>query len=224
MSINTESKRVIAGKAALPPISEPASTSFRLMASAARDFVCVDMRGMKAALLERAASRGVSVSQVVREIVGGALASPVPSERGPVPSRRSRNVKVSIRLSCEAADQLVRAAAMAGVSRGLLLERMMGSAATTLSAASVAADRAALVRSNAELAGLIRQMSHLVALLRMGSVSAALEYADMLSSLQQDVRRHVKHAGTLLGEMRRRRASPGLKRHVEAEEGHADRR
>ena len=212
---------MIAGKAALPPISEPASTSFRLMASAARDFVCVDMRGMKAALLERAASRGVSVPQVVREIVVSALATPKPSERGPIPTPGSDTIKMSIRFSAEGARRLSEAAAAMGCGRGLFVERLMSSAPLHPDA-SPARQRAALVQSNAELAALIRQISHLRALLKLGSVSAALEYADMLSGLRQEVKNHLKLAGEVLAEMRRRPSSPGRRADDPQEKGHVD--
>jgi hypothetical protein len=59
----------------MPPISQIASLALnrRLMSNASRDFVSVDMRGMKAALVALARTRRVGVSAVVRTAVAREL-------------------------------------------------------------------------------------------------------------------------------------------------------
>src|ERR1700754_3072948 len=97
---------VIAEIGCAPPISQPLRGSIRrLMNTVPHEFVTVDMRGLKAALVSRARERRVSVSGVVREAVARAL----PSNEEPAALKASRplgdidmapgTVKVSIRLT-----------------------------------------------------------------------------------------------------------------------------
>lgn len=58
---------------------------------------------------------------------------------------------------------------------------------------------AALVQSNAELAVLTTEVAHLVTLLSKGSVRAALEYRQTLSTLDADVRLHLSRSALVLG-------------------------
>ena len=65
----------------VPPLSQLASLALirRLMGNVSHDFVSVDMRGLKAALVARARGLRVGVSTIVRTAVTRELGLPVPS-------------------------------------------------------------------------------------------------------------------------------------------------
>jgi hypothetical protein len=60
----------------------------------------------------------------------------------------------------------------------------------------------ALNASCAELSTLTRNLHHLTTLLRQGQVRAAMEYRQMLNTLDGDVREHLAIAAALLAELR----------------------
>ena len=92
----------------------------------AHDFVTVDMRGLKAALVARAQADRVSVSVLVRSAVARDLGLAADAEAsrkyGPAGGTSSAvSVKLSIRMTAEEARQLTAAARAAGLSRGAYL-------------------------------------------------------------------------------------------------------
>lgn len=171
------------------------------MGNASHDFVSVDMRGLKAALVARARMRRVSVSSIVRSAVErelGAVAGSAPSspESDPI---ASSTIKLSIRMSAAEAMQLVDGAREAGISRGAYIAALVAGGAVL----SRRADHlGALTASGAELATLSRNIGHLTALLRQGSVRAAQQYLAMLDSLTTEVRRHLNVAADALADLR----------------------
>lgn len=182
----------------------------RHMNPPARDFVTVDLCGLKAALASCARTRRVSISALVRgavareldllEDVGGCATSAV---SGRVP------IKLSIRLTSAEAERLDAHARRAGLSRGALVAQLLDGppAASSWSAPDCLA---ALTESCTELATLSRDLRHLTKLLAQGEVRAALEYRRRLDTLGDDVRAHLTLASGLLAEMRPRRS---LQRH-----------
>jgi hypothetical protein len=192
------------------------------MHSPAHEFVTVDMRGLKAALVARAQAERVSASVVVRRAVQRELelveasserkASTCPA--APVTS----TVKLSIRLTNAEAEQLAAGARLLGLSRGAFLASLLaGPSLSTAGSASRLDWLAALNASCAELSTLSRNLHHLTSLLREGQVRAALEYRQMLVTLEGVVRAHLRLASGALAELRpprqvRAHAEPGADR------------
>lgn len=167
------------------------------------DFVSVDMRGMKAALVAHARDRRVGVSAIVRTAVARELGleGPPDSSEAIAGAVATEVVKVSIRLSSAEAAQLATSAREVGLSRGAYVGGLVSGVAVL----SRRKDHlAALTASCGELAVLSRNIHHLTTLLRQGSVRAAQEYREMLDSLNFEVRRHLKVAADALADLRPR--------------------
>ncbi|MDH3209310.1 MAG: hypothetical protein OEL91_02855 [Burkholderiaceae bacterium] len=182
------------------------------MNSSSHDFVTVDMRGMKAALVVRARADRVSVSVLVRGAVARDLELPGPADphtaTPPDAASESTTVKLSIRLTPTEAEQLVAGARAAGLSRGAYLAGLVTNVPVLLGGCSRADHLAMLIASSAELSTLSRNLHHLTSLLRQGSIRAAQEYREMLDTVAQDVREHLKLASAVLADLRPRRGAP----------------
>lgn len=179
----------------------------RLMNTVAHDFVTVDMRGLKAALVVRARERRVSVSVVVRDAVARVLASnegaALPEEsRAPVDmDEPSKTVKVSIRFTTNEVRRLDAAARAAGLARAAFLSGLI-EGVNVLSSGGRRDHLAALISSSAELSTLSRNIRHLAVLLARSEWRAAQEYRSMLDTMAGDVDRHLSLVGGVLVEMR----------------------
>jgi hypothetical protein len=189
------------------------------------DFVTVDMRGLKAALVARAQAERVSVSGVVRRAVARELrtfdASTAQAEtETPTAAPARAIVKLSIRLTSAEADQLDARARRAGLSRGAFLAGALANVPALSGDASGRLDcLGALTASSAELSTLSRNIYHLTALLRQGEVLAAQEYRRMLDTLTDDVHSHLSLAASVLAEVRparRPRSGREPRRHATA--------
>lgn len=176
------------------------------MPRVAREYFSVDLRGLRAALAARAVSKGMTESDVLRSALAAALGdvagtgmitSPTPTGRLPPTS----HVKLSIRLTRDAAFRLDRHARAAGLSRGAYLTRLIIGAPPVTASVDRAAWTAALSASAAELAVLSRDINHLTQLLRNGAVEAARLYRERLETLDADVRAHLDKAATALAEL-----------------------
>jgi hypothetical protein len=96
------------------------------MNATAHDFVTVDMRGLKAALVARAQAQRASVSVLVRAAVARELGLAVPvdpyqSAECTVIASRSSTIKLSVRMTAKEAEQLAAGARAEGLSRGAYL-------------------------------------------------------------------------------------------------------
>jgi hypothetical protein len=181
------------------------------MNSPSHDFVTADMRGLKSALVARARAQRVSVSAVLRRAVErelGHLDSPLCKPQMPPQVAAASIVKLSIRLTGAEAEQLAAGATRAGLSRGAFLAGLL---AGVPSLSGVAPSRpdciAALTASNAELSTLTQNIYRLVALLRQGEVEAAHGYRELLDILGDEVRTHLRLAGSVLAGLRPARGS-----------------
>lgn len=178
------------------------------MNSVPHDFVTVDMRGLKAALVERAHRQRVAVSVVVRDAVAraldvGATKEGETSSVAPSDNRSSQVLKVSLRMTREEIDRLDAAALQAGLSRSAFLVGLLDGV-RILSSGGRADHLAVLVASNENVSTLSRNINHFVRLLGEGSVRAAQEYREMLKTLNDDVRRHLGLVSSALGDLRPR--------------------
>jgi hypothetical protein len=177
------------------------------MSTSSHDFVTVDMRGLKAALVACAAQRRVSVSVLVRKAVeldighvAGADGQPEDQPYGS--AERDAWVKLSLRMRrCEASN-LDAGARAAGMSRGAYLAGLVNGIPVLASGGARPELVSALTRSCAELSTLSRNLHQLTALLQVGNVSQALLYRDLLDNLADEVRAHLCVAAQVLTELR----------------------
>ena len=176
------------------------------------DFVTVDMRGLKAALVARSQAQRVSVSVLVRGAVGRDLgvadvAEPDQTVAPAGTASRATRVKLSIRMTPEVAEQLAAGARAAGLSRGAYLAGLIADVPVLSAGASRTDHLATLIASSAELSTLSRNIHHLTSLLREGKVRPALEYREMLDTLAGDVHGHLTLAAGVLADLRPRSRS-----------------
>jgi hypothetical protein len=148
------------------------------MNTSSHDFVTVDMRGLKAALVARAQAERVSVSVLVRRAVARDLGLAPEGEASRAEARAgiafgAADVKLSIRMTAEEGRQLAAGARAAGLSRGAYLAGLVANV-PVLSTGGVRAEHiATLVASSAELSTLSRNIHRLTALLRQANVEPA---------------------------------------------------
>ncbi len=182
------------------------------------DFVTVDMRGLKAALVARSQAERVSVSVLVRGAVarelglGDPTASPA-ADRSADFVLASSTVKLSIRMTRAEAKHLAAGARSAGLSRGAFLAGLVAGVPVLSGGASRTDCLAALIASSAELSTLSRNIRHLTSLLRQGEVQAAREYRAMLDTLGDDIRGHLKLASSVLSDLRPRTRGGDVAKH-----------
>jgi hypothetical protein len=181
------------------------------MKAAARDRITVDLRGLKAALVERARVHGVSPSDLVRHLVAEALEPQGDSAHaGPAhaaamePGERTR---VSLRMHRHEAEALFMAARAAAMPAGAFVAGLVAGVPALEHGAAPRNHVAALVASNAEMSTLAKSVHHLAALLRQGSVRAAQEYQTTLADLDAHVRNHLALSAEVLAQLQPRRAS-----------------
>jgi hypothetical protein len=182
------------------------------------DFVTVDMRGLKAALVAHAQAERVSVSVLVRGAVARdlGLADVAEPHRTVAPASAdssAASVKLSIRMTPEEAEQLVAGARAAGLSRGAYLSGLIANVPVLTTGASRTDHLATLIASSAELSTLSRNIHHLTSLPREGNVRPALEYREMLDTLAGDVRGHLTLASSVLADLRPRSRSADASTH-----------
>ena len=179
------------------------------MTPSSRDRISVDLHGLRAALFERARARGVSPSVLVRDALSAALGrsesvSPDRVAIGTTPAAKDR-VRLTMRMSPADACAILDAARRVGLAPGSFVAGLVADV-PLLSAGSSRADHiAALIASSGELSTLSRNIRHLTKLLREGNVLAALEYRDMLMTLDDDIRGHLTLASGVLADLRPRR-------------------
>lgn len=176
------------------------------MSAPSHDFVTVDMRGLKAALVARAKAERVSVSVVVRRAVQRELAI-AEEEFDPSPPYAVDDVraviKLSIRMTTTEAHQLVLGAKQAGLSRGAFLGGLLaGIPALSADGATRSDTLRALTVSNAELSTIVRDVRQVGAVAGQGDARAALECKATLEALSRDIRAHLKLAAGELAALR----------------------
>lgn len=175
-----------------------------------RDFVTVDMRGLKAPLEARSRETRRSVSDLVRESVSEwlekaptALASSAPATAADAP-----DVKLSIRLPNAEAQLLAWRARQAGVSRGALIGGLLSDVPVMSQGSPRPAELlSALVTSNSHVSTLSRQVAQLCLLLERGEGRAAREYRLQLAGLVDEARKHLRLTAETLDLLRPRRAA-----------------
>ncbi|PKO65225.1 MAG: hypothetical protein CVU22_20905 [Betaproteobacteria bacterium HGW-Betaproteobacteria-16] len=173
------------------------------------DFVTVDMRGLKAALVDRAQAQRASVSVLVRRAVARDLGLGEPdlhqkADAERCVATRSSLIKLSIRLTTAEAERLADGSRLAGLSRGAYLAGLIAGIPVLTSGTSRTEQLAVLTASNAQLSSLSRNIHSLSRLLTQSNVPKALVYRDMLDRLDGDIRSHLTQAAALLADLRPR--------------------
>ncbi|WP_422016674.1 hypothetical protein [Roseateles sp.] len=181
------------------------------MNTSTHDFVTVDMRGLKAALVAHAKAKRCSVSVVVRDAVARELASDATEGAAQLGSPEAHDeatgwVKLSIRVRRTEADRLAAGARAAQLSRGAYLVGL-SDGVPVLRTGGRAEHISSLVASCAELSTLSRNTHQLTALLREGNVRQAIAYRDMLDSMTAELREHLRLAAQVLSALQNPRAS-----------------
>jgi hypothetical protein len=172
------------------------------MNTLSRDFVNVDMRGLKSALVAHARAQRLSVSVVVRDAVKVALSacnapSRIGSDSTVEHGGEPRFVRISVKLTRAELRQLDDASGLAGLSRGSFLSGLIAGV-RVLSSGGRVHHVEALISSSSELSTLSRNLHHLTYLLRSAESGPATEYRRMLETLDADVRAHLDLAGNVL--------------------------
>jgi hypothetical protein len=177
------------------------------MTASSHDFVTVDMRGLKAALVANARAQRVSVSAVVRRAVARQLGLEAEGDHQPMKAKSASGaatVKLSIRMTAADARQLAAGASAVGLSRGAFLAGLVAEVPVLTAASGRPEHVASLMASTAELSGLSRSIHRLTALLRQADVEPARAYRAMLDTLADDVRRHLELAARALADLQPR--------------------
>lgn len=177
------------------------------MGTSSHDFVTVDMRGLKAALVACAARRRVSVSVVVRKAVEFEIGRRADADcdaphQYDADAVENAWVKLSIRMRQGEASRLDAGARAARLSRGAYLAGLVDGVPVLASGGGRSEHISALTTSCAELSTFSRNVHQLTALLSAGNVPQALVYRDMLDHLADDVRAHLRVAAQVLTELR----------------------
>lgn len=181
------------------------------MTPSSRDRISVDLRGLRPVLFEQARVRGVSPSTLVRGALIEALGQTEPggldraAAEAAVPAKD--RVRLTMRMSREEAITTLDAARRAGLAPGAFVAGLVADVPALSAGASRLEHIAALIASSGELSTLSRNIRQLTRLLREGNVRAALEYRDMLGSLDGDVHRHLALASSVLAKLRPRRSA-----------------
>ena len=175
------------------------------MSATLREFFTVDLRGLRTALSRRATEAGITESDVLRSALAVALGDgggdPLNSPAVGDASASQPQVKLSVRITCPAAERLDRKARAAGLSRGAYLTGLINGAPAVVAATDRRAGFAALSASAAELALLSRDLHHLTHLLRCGEFGPAQAYRERLETLDADVRQHLDRSAAAFAEL-----------------------
>ena len=178
------------------------------MACSPRERISVDLRGLKAALIDRAQALGVSPSGLVRTTLAEALGHEErPYIDRSTPSLRSCNrdrTLLRLRMSREQASATKEAARCAGMNPGDYVGSLVAGVPVLLSGSSRTEHIATLIASSAELSTLSRNIHRLTALLRQANVEPARQYREMLDTLASDVRSHLELAANVLADLQPR--------------------
>lgn len=176
------------------------------------DFVTVDMRGLKAALVSCAQARRESVSMLIRRAVARELGQSESVPQLVVDARRIGashvpRVKLSIRLTTAEAKRLAVGAHIAQMSRDAYLAGLITGVPALTTGASRTEEIVELIKSNAQISSLSRNIHTLSRLLAQGKLQQARVHRDLLDSLDRDVRRHLAQAAALMAGLRPRGSS-----------------
>jgi hypothetical protein len=184
-----------------------------------RDRISVDLRGLKAALAQRAQVLGVSPSDLVRTALAGALANALAAQPAPDESRSLAAATTSpkasaarVRLCMRMRPEHARAAVFASRRHRLSLGDYLAALVAEVPVLAAGGSRDGLVAelraSSAELSTLSRNIHRLSVLLRQADAEPARAYRQMLDTVAGDIRSHLILAANALAQLQPRSAGP----------------
>lgn len=180
------------------------------MEPSSRDRISVDLRGLKALLMERAQAAGLSPSHLVRQVLADALGFPalLNSEalRKPAHVDSTARTRLCLRMRSEDAAAALQAAQLAGMATGDYLAALVAGVPVVLDGRGRAQTLQALTASTDELAHFGHRLYELSALLRQGDMESIGPYVALLEALGRDVRRHLDHVSCALADLQPRRS------------------
>ncbi|MCW5662814.1 MAG: hypothetical protein KIT35_03170 [Piscinibacter sp.] len=169
-----------------------------------RDILVVDLRGMKAALLERSRVSGLTPSELVRDALAGALDVAVAGTPAALPHSDAcgTRARLTLRMSRPEANLVRESARAAGMPLGAYVAGLCTGIPGLVSGGRVADHARALVASCAELSTLARDLRRLTTLLGQGNVPGALVYRDRLVQAEREVRVHLTVAAAVMADLK----------------------
>ena len=179
------------------------------MASASRDRVIIDLRGIGDAVRSAAAQRRISVAHLARQCLLSAMAPSEPPARPPgsdCPTPSFPTAKLTLRLPQPHADALIVNAVGLGLSYGEYVARLVNGSPLPRPAAERAADRAALLKSSDQLAALSADLNAFMRLLRSGDSAEVEKYRHRIETVDTDIRDHLDLASKFMAQPQARRS------------------
>lgn len=176
------------------------------MAGAPRDRVIIDLRGIGDAVRSAAAQRRVTIAHLARQTLLTAVGAHEPTTAPPGsdgPTLSLSSVKITLRMPHPHADALIVNAVGLGLSYGDYVAKLVNGSPLPRPTAERAADRAALLASNDQLATLSADLNALARLLGQGRHEEAQKYRQRLETADAEVRRHLERASAFLGDAER---------------------
>jgi hypothetical protein len=173
------------------------------MSVSGRDRISVDLRGIRTSVVAKAATRAMTVSELVREVLvreagtSGEVSSPV----APIARSSEGLMRVSLQMTRAQASALRTAARAAALRTGEYVAALVNGASSLGGQEPRGSSAAGLVASCAALSTLSRDLRHLTQLLGYGDVQAAREYRSRLDNVEVEVRRHLHLAAEVLGDL-----------------------
>jgi hypothetical protein len=169
------------------------------MASASRDRVTIDLRGIGPSVRAAASARRLRVAAYARLALAEAsnrAATPLPP---PSPIERADAVmKVTLRLDPLDAELLLLGAAQVGLSYGAFVARLLRGTPLPAPLADRVKDRDALIVSSDHLATLSADLASLIRMLKRFDGKGAVRYGAAAEALVADVRRHLELASRVV--------------------------
>lgn len=169
------------------------------MASASRDRVTIDLRGIGPSVRAAAGARRLRVAAYARLALAEA-SNPAAEPLLPAsPIERAGAVmKVTLRLDPLDAELLLLGAAQVGLSYGAFVARLLRGAQLPTPLADRVKDRDALIASSDHLATLSADLASLIRMLKRFDGEGAVRYGAAAQALMADVRRHLELASRVV--------------------------
>lgn len=176
------------------------------MENPSRERISIDLQGLKAPLMARSETLGVSPSVLVRKALEQALetaAEPAQCSFRRTPRKHPGDrTRLCLRMGHEDALAVLAAARRADMSPGNYVVGLVAGVPVLLNSGGGPEHIAALTASNFEMSSLSRNIHALTRLLTQAKVPQARVYRDMLDTLNGDVRRHLVLCSRALTELR----------------------
>jgi len=169
------------------------------MATTSRDRIGIDLRGIGDAVRAAARARQTTIAAFAREALVEAIGRPSTlPEVSATESSRAEIVKLTLRMRQRDAEALNSNATHLGLSYGEYVARLVKQIPLPMPAAERAADRAALMISNDNLAALSVDLAALMRLLRMAKSAQVERYRRRIETVDLDIRRHLDRVSALI--------------------------